>query len=429
MPPFAYEMHEMTHLALAPARALSDVARTWLESPINPFSYTAAGRNLAASANIFERLTRRYDKPAFGLVTTAVGGKTVPIVERVISERPFCKLLHFEKLLDAGVPSSQEKLLIVAPMSGHHATLLRGTVEAFLPFYDVYITDWVDSRKVPLSSGHFDLDDYIDYLISFCETLSKVHDGRVLHTLGVCQPAVPLIAAVAVMEAQDSPHFPASMTLMGGPIDTRRSPTKVNLLAQERGSAWFRNNCICTVPFGYPAAGRQVYPGFLQLTGFMAMNIDRHVTAHLEFFDHLVSGDGDSARKHREFYDEYRAVMDLPAEFYLQTVDTVFVRHALPKGEMTHRGVSVDLSAIRRTALLTVEGENDDISGLGQTFAAHELCVSIPESMKAHYQQNKVGHYGVFNGSRFRNEVVPRIQEFHLSIKAPARTLKLVESS
>ena len=275
----------------------------------------------------------------------------------------------------------------------------------------------------------FDLDDYIDYLISICETLSKERDGTIVHTLGVCQPAVPLIAAIARMEADDSPHVPASMTLMGGAIDARQSPTKVNLLAQQRGSTWFERNCICVVPFGYPGAGRDVYPGFLQLTGFMAMNIDRHVTAHLEFFDHLVAGDGDSARKHREFYDEYRSVMDLPAEFYLQTVDTVFVKHALPKGEMKHRGVPVNLSAIRRVGLLTVEGENDDISGIGQTLAAQELCRSIPQSMKANYLQNKVGHFGVFNGSRFRNEIVPRIREFHLSIKAPATALKLVETS
>lgn len=428
MPPFAYELHDMAHLAVAPVRALTDVARTWLESPINPFSYTAAGRNLAASANVFERLTRRYDKPPFGLSTVAVGGKTIPIIERVIWERPFCKLLHFKKQFDSDFAAPRQKLLIVAPMSGHHATLLRGTVEAFLPFYDVFITDWIDAKQVPLSAGRFDLDDYIDYVISFCETLSKETDGEVLHTLGVCQPAVPLIAAVALMEARNSPHVPASMTLMGGPIDTRRSPTRVNLLAQERGSAWFKTHCICTLPFGYRGAGREVYPGFLQLTGFMAMNIDRHVTAHMEFFDHLVSGDGDSARKHQEFYDEYRAVMDLPAEFYLQTVDTVFVKHALPQGKMTHRGAPVDLCAIHRAGLLTVEGENDDISGLGQTKAALELCRNLTRSMKAHHQQDKVGHYGVFNGSRFRNEIVPRIREFHRSISAPGRSLRLVES-
>jgi poly(3-hydroxybutyrate) depolymerase len=427
MPPFAYEMHETAHLALAPARAVSDVLRTWLEHPANPLSYTAAGRNLAASANIFERLTRRYEKPAFDLPTTAVDGKIVPIIERVAWERPFCKLLHFEKRFDAG-GSPQQKLLIVAPMSGHHATLLRGTVEAFLPFYDVYVTDWVDARTIPLSNGRFDLDDYIDYIIAICETLSKAHEGEIVHTIGVCQPAVPLSAAVALMEAQESPHVPASMTLMGGPIDTRRSPTKVNLLAQERGSAWFKRHCICAVPYGYPGAGRDVYPGFLQLTGFMAMNIDRHIIANMEFFDHLVSGDGDSARKHSEFYDEYRAVMDLTAEFYLQTVETVFVKHALPKGEMKHRGTPVDLAAIRRVGLLTVEGENDDISGIGQTLAAQELCRNIPQSMKANYLQKKVGHFGVFNGSRFRNEVVPRILEFQASLKPQARNLKLVEN-
>jgi poly(3-hydroxybutyrate) depolymerase len=429
MPPFAYEMHEMAHLAWAPARAVSDVARTWLEHPGNPLSYTAAGRNLAASAKIFERLTRRYEKPAFDLATTVVDGKIVPIIERVVWERPFCKLLHFEKQFDTGDPEPRQRLLIVAPMSGHHATLLRGTVEAFLPFYDVYITDWVDARTIPLSNGRFDLDDYIDYVIAICETLSKEHEGEIVHTIGVCQPAVPLSAAIALMEAQDSPRVPASMTLMGGPIDTRRSPTKVNLLARERGSAWFERHCICAVPYGYPGAGRDVYPGFLQLAGFMAMNIDRHITAHLEFFDHLVSGDGDSARKHSEFYDEYRAVMDLTAEFYLQTVETVFVKHALPKGEMTHRGTLVDLAAIHRVGLLTVEGENDDISGIGQTLAAQELCRSIPRSMKANYLQNKVGHFGVFNGSRFRNEVVPRIREFHASLRPPARALNLVENS
>jgi poly(3-hydroxybutyrate) depolymerase len=428
MPPFAYEMHELTHIALAPMRAMTDVARTWLESPINPVSYTRAGRNLAASAKIFERLTRRYDKPLFGISSASANGKTVPVRERILWERPFCKLLQFEKEFDSEQCEPQQKLLLVAPMSGHHATLLRGTVEAFLPFYDVYITDWVDARAVPLWRGPFDLDDYIDYLTEICTVLSKQHDGRVLHTVAVCQPSVPLIAAVALMEAADSPDIPESMTLMGGPIDTRRSPTKVNLLAQHRGSAWFKHNCICLVPFGYRGAGREVYPGFLQLTGFMAMNIDRHVTAHLEFFDHLVEGDGDSARKHRQFYDEYRAVMDLPAEYYLQTVDTVFVKHALPKGQMKHHGWPVELSAIRRAGLLTVEGEHDDISGIGQTAAAQGLCSNIPQSRKAHYQQNRVGHYGVFNGSRFRNEVVPRVREFHRSLSPHARHLKLVDS-
>lgn len=428
MPLFSYEMHEIAHLALVPARVVSDVARTWLASPANPFSYTSVGRNLLASTELFERLTRRYDKPNFGLSSTTVLGKTTPVVEKVVWERPFCKLRRFERIIDPKAMEPQPKLLIVAPMSGHHATLLRGTVEAFLPFYDVYITDWIDARTLPVSVGSFDLDDYIDYLIAICESLSKERDGVELHTLGVCQPAVPLIAAVALMEAMDNPHVPASMTLMGGPIDTRLSPTKVNLLAQERGSAWFEKNCIKSVPFGYPGAGRNVYPGFLQLAGFMALNVDRHVTAHIDLFNHLVEGDGDSAEKHRDFYDEYLSVMDLTAEFYLQTVDTVFVKHELPKGEMTHRGAPVDLAAIRRVALLTVEGENDDISGIGQTFAAHELCRNLPKSMQADYLQEKVGHYGVFNGSRFRNQVVPRIGAFHASLKPPSRALTLVDS-
>ena len=265
-------------------------------------------------------------------------------------------------------------------MSGHYATLLRGTVEAFLPYFDVYITDWADARMVPLALGPFDLDDYIDYLREIL-----AHLGPGVHTIGVCQPSVPLLAAAALMEADGDQAAPASMTLMGGPVDTRRSPTEVNKLAEKRGVEWFRRNCLHTVPFPYPGFGREVYPGFLQLSGFMAMNIDRHVTAHLEMFNHLVSGDEDPAEKHREFYDEYLAVMDLAAEYYMQTVETVFVRHALPKGEMTHRGQLVDLKAIRNGGLLSVEGEKDDISGVGQTCAANELCVNIPESRKQYY--------------------------------------------
>ncbi|PNG24281.1 polyhydroxyalkanoate depolymerase [Methylocella silvestris] len=413
MHPFAYEFHEMSHFALAPARAISDMAQLWLKTPANFFGHTHVGKNVSASVELFERLTRRYGKPAFGLSSTAGPGKSVPVTERVVWRRPFCKVLQFQHGLATSASRPRSKLLIVAPMSGHHATLLRGTVEAFLPFYDVYITDWVDARSIPLSAGRFDLDDYIDYLIAICQSLSEESDESPLHTLGVCQPAVPLIAAIARMEAEGNPNVPASMTLMGGPIDTRRCPTKVNLLAQERGSGWFRRNCISAVPLGYSGAGRQVYPGFLQLAGFMAMNIDRHVSAHMNLFCHLVEGDGDSTEKHREFYDEYLSVMDLTAEFYLQTVDSVFVRHTLPKGEMTHRGEKVDLAAIRRVALMTVEGENDDISGAGQTLAAQDLCCNIPASMKANYLQEKVGHYGVFNGSRFRDQIAPRIVEFH----------------
>jgi len=300
-------------------------------------------------------------------------------------------------------------------MSGHYATLLRGTVDAFLPHYDVYITDWADARMVPRAFGTFDLDDYIDYVVEMCRLLSATQDGLPLHTIAVCQPAVPLISAVALMDHRADPDVPASMTLMGGPIDTRRSPTAVNLLAQERGSDWFRGNCIHPVPYPYPGVGRDVYPGFLQLSGFMAMNFDRHVNAHIEMFNHLMEGDGDSAEKHRDFYDEYLAVMDLTAEFYLQTVDTVFVEHRLPDGTMMHRNERIDLAAIWRTALMTVEGEKDDISGLGQTFAAQELCLNIPAKRKLHHQQN-VGHYGVFNGSRYRQEIAPRIRAFHAAV-------------
>jgi poly(3-hydroxybutyrate) depolymerase len=409
---YSYQMHEMAYLALAPARAVSDVTRSWFSSPINPLAHTPVGRNVAASAEMFERLTRRYEKPGFGLAVTVVEGEIVPIVERVVWQRPFCRLLHFERQWSKQ-PKTQPKLLIVAPLSGHYATLLRGTVEAFLPHYEVYITDWADARMTPLSAGNFDLDDYIDYLIEICGALSSRNDGRALHALAVCQPAVPLIAAIARMESDGNPHHPVSMTLMGGPIDTRRSPTKVNLLAEERGSAWFRENCIQSVPYPHPGVGRDVYPGFQQLSGFMAMNFDRHVNAHIDMFNHLIQGDGESAEKQREFYDEYLAVMDLTAEYYLQTIDTVFVDHLLPKGEMKHRGASVDLTAIKRVALMTVEGEKDDISGIGQTLATHELCPNIPDRLKLHYEQSGVGHYGVFNGSRFRQEIAPRIRAFH----------------
>jgi poly(3-hydroxybutyrate) depolymerase len=292
-------------------------------------------------------------------------------------------------------------------MSGHYATLLRGTVEALLPSADVYITDWKDARMVPLSQGLFDLDSYIDYTMEMIRFL-----GPDTHVVAVCQPSVPVLAAVALMEEAHDPLSPASMTLMGGPIDTRINPTAVNKLAQERPLKWFADNVVMDVPWPQPGVMRKVYPGFLQLSGFMSMNLDRHMIAHKDFFVHLVKNNGDSAEKHREFYDEYLAVMDLTAEFYLQTVDTVFIKHALPKGEMTHRGHRVDPSKIRRTALLTVEGENDDISGVGQTHAAQTLCSSLPESMRMHYLQPDVGHYGVFNGSRFRREIAPRIIQF-----------------
>lgn len=411
---FAYHAYEAIHMMVSPARALSDAMHLTFKNPANPFTYTPFGRSMAASCELFERTTRRYGKPAFDLPETTVAGVKVAVEERVVWERPFCKLVYFDRQI-AGQRKPQPKVLLVAPMSGHYATLLRGTIEAFLPGHEVYITDWVDARLVPLAAGRFDLDDYIDYVIAMLQKL-----GSDTHVMAVCQPSVPVLAAIARMEAEGDADAPRSMTLMGGPIDTRRSPTAVNQLAQERGTDWFRRHCITRVPFPHLGAFREVYPGFLQLSGFMAMNLDRHLTAHYEMYKHLIAGDGDSAEKHRDFYDEYLAVMDLTAEFYLQTVDTVFVKHALPKGEMMHRDQPVDLGAIRRVALMTVEGENDDISGVGQTSAAHDLCVNIPDEMRVQYLQKGVGHYGVFNGSRFRSEIAPRIADFMLSLDMKA---------
>ncbi len=410
---YSYQFYEMAHAALSPARAVSDAAHFVFRNPWNPLANTPLGKNISAGAELFERMTRRYGKPTFGLDEMEVGGVVYPVLEDVVWSRPFCSLLRFVRP-DYPPAHEQPKLLIVAPMSGHYATLLRGTVEAFLPHCDVYITDWVDARMVPLAVGTFDLDDYIDYLRAMLD-----HLGPGVHTLGVCQPSVPLLAAVAVMEANGDTNAPASMTLMGGPIDTRRSPTEVNKLAERRGVEWFRRNCLHTAPFPYPGIGRQVYPGFLQLSGFMAMNLDRHVNAHLEMFNHLVDGDGNSAEKHRDFYDEYLAVMDLDAAYYMQTVETVFIRHSLPKGEMMHRGQLVDLMAIRNCGLMTVEGEKDDISGVGQTYAAQDLCVNIPAEKRLHYLQTDVGHYGVFNGTRFKKEIAPRIRKFMAAIDTP----------
>ena len=409
----AYVFYETARAMLAPARLAADVTRHSLEHPGNPLAYGPYARSTSAALQMFERVTRRYGKPAFGLATTVVDGVPAAVSERVVWERPFCRVVAFDRALTRGPAEPQPKLLIVAPMSGHYATLLRGTVEAMLPNHQVFITDWSDARMVPLLEGRFDLDTYIDYLTAMFRDL-----GPDLHVMAVCQPAVPVFAAVAVMEAAGEASVPVSMTLMGGPIDTRRSPTAVNCLAQERGMGWFEKNCITVVPPLYPGVLRRVYPGFLQLSGFMAMNLDRHVTAHADMFHHLVTGDGDSAEKHREFYDEYLAVMDLTAEFYLQTVQTVFVDHALPRGRMRHAGRPVDLSAIRRCAILAVEGENDDISGVGQTRAALDLTPNLPESRKAYHLQEKVGHYGVFNGSRFRSVIAPRIAGFIRAMQA-----------
>ncbi|MBB4186657.1 polyhydroxyalkanoate depolymerase [Sinorhizobium terangae] len=415
-----YQLYELNHAMMAPWRTAADALRLAFNNPMNPVSHTYFGRATAAGLEVFERATRRYGKPEFGLAETIVDGETVAVREKIVWREPFCNLIHFERSLPKG-RAPDHKVLMVAPMSGHYATLLRGTVEALLPHADVYITDWIDARMVPLAEGTFDLDDYIDYVVQMVHFL-----GPDTHVIGVCQPAVPVLAAVSLMEAAEDPLAPASMTLMGGPIDTRINPTAVNQLAKERPIEWFRDNVIMPVPWPQPGFMRMVYPGFLQLSGFMSMNLDRHLIAHKEFFAHLVKNDGDAADKHRDFYDEYLAVMDLTAEFYLQTVQVVFMQHALPKGEMMHRGRRVDPSAIRKVALLTVEGENDDISGVGQTKAAQTICTNIPEHMRQHYMQPDVGHYGVFNGSRFRREIAPRIVAFqreHARRASPVKQL------
>jgi poly(3-hydroxybutyrate) depolymerase len=374
---------------------------------LDPLSLSFAGRSGIAACEAFERATRRYPRPAFDITSTTIQGRLVPVHEQVVWQSPFCRLLHFKRDIETVRERVDPPLLLVAPMSGHFATLLRGTVQSFLPNHEVYVTDWQDARAVPLTDGHFDLDDYIETMAA----IFRFFSGNI-HVFAVCQPAVPVLAATALMEAAADPAVPLTLMLAGGPVDTRISPTAINRLAEERGVDWFSRNVITEVPWPAPGHGRLVYPGFLQLSGFMMMNLDRHVQAHKEMFMHLASGDGDSAQKHRTFYDEYLAVMDLTAEFFLQTVDTVFVRHALPQGRMTSRNRQIALAAIRRPALMTIEGENDNITGRGQCRAALKHCVNIPADRKDHFECPGVGHYGIFNGSRFKAQVVPRMAEF-----------------
>jgi poly(3-hydroxybutyrate) depolymerase len=407
-----YQAYEFAHVLLQPLRFAMKAMKSQLELPFNPLAGTAWAKNVLAACEVFEGVTRRYGKPEFGITQTKVGGLTVPVREEVVMRKTFCNLLHFDRDETVVGKRYDPKVLLIAPMSGHYATLLRGTVQAMIKEHNLYITDWIDTRDVPLYEGSFDLDDFIDYIIEFVQFL-----GPNTHVMAVCQPAVPALAATAVMASRDDPCQPASLTLMGGPIDTRRNPTVVNKLAQERPLSWFENNVISQVP--WPNAGfmRKVYPGFVQLTGFMTMNLERHTEAHMKLFEHLVKGDCDSVKQHRDFYEEYLAVMDLPAEFYLQTVRTVFQDHLLPDGKMMHRGEPVDCKAIRKTALMTVEGERDDICGLGQTEAAHDLCPNIPVDEHYYYVQPGVGHYGVFNGTRFRTEIQPRIREIIRTIQ------------
>jgi poly(3-hydroxybutyrate) depolymerase len=397
-----YQAYEFQRQLSKPVRLWANALEQVYSSPYNPLTDTWFGKSVAASAEIVARLAQNYAKPVFGLGTTLIGNETVAVNEEILVRNPFCQLLRFRR----DTVRRDPKVLVVAPMSGHFATLLRGTVEALLPQHDVHITDWADAREVPLSQGNFDLDDYIDYIIQFCRYL-----GPDLHVIAVCQPSVPVLAAAALMAEAKDPRQPKSLTLMGGPIDTRESPTTPNDLAMRNSMMWFRQNVISTVPLNYPGGLRRVYPGFLQLTSFITMNLDRHINAHMRQFEYLVKGDDDSADSHRAFYDEYLAVMDLTAEFYLQTIEVVFKEHLLPRGAWVSRGRAIDPAAIE-TALMTVEGELDDISGIGQTKAAHALTPNIPGARHVHWEQPRVGHYGIFNGRKWREQIVPRVRDF-----------------
>jgi poly(3-hydroxybutyrate) depolymerase len=399
---FLYQAYEFQRALSQPVRLWANFLEEAYSSPYNPLAETWFGKSMAASAEIVARLTQNYGKPAFGLLTTTDGRNTVAVNEEILLSKSFCRLVHFRRDTNRRDP----KVLVVAPMSGHFATLLRGTVEALLPEHDVHITDWTDAREVPLAMGNFDLDDYIDYVVEFCRYL-----GPDVHVIAVCQPSVPVMAAASLMAEANDPRQPRSITLMGGPIDTRQSPTVPNDLAMRNSMMWFRQNVITSVPFGYPGAMRRVYPGFLQLTSFISMNFDRHVNAHMRQFEHLIKGDDDSAESHRAFYDEYLAVMDLTAEFYLQTIEVVFKEHLLPRGLWVSRGRKIDPSAIE-TALLTIEGELDDISGIGQTKAAHALTPNIAPARRVHWEQPRVGHYGIFNGRKWREQIMPRVRAF-----------------
>jgi poly(3-hydroxybutyrate) depolymerase len=406
-----YTLHEAVYGWAAPLHLTAEVTRDFWRSPLNPAGDTDLGRTAYASADVVANLTRRYAKPAWRIDEAFVGGHRVAVTCETVWATPWVKLRRFRRdpdhLADAGAPADAPAVLLVAPLSGHFATLLRGTVRAFLRDYDVYVTDWTNARDVPILNGRFGLADYIDTL---GEMLRRI--GRRAHVVAVCQPGPGALAQAAMMAEDLDPLRPASLVLMGSPIDARLSPTRVNDLAEAKPFAWFATNMIDTVPWPWLGALRRVYPGFVQLYSFMSMNADAHQEAHRRYFAQLVSGDGDSADRHREFYDEYLSVLDLTEEFYLETIDAVFQRHLLPKGEFRHRDRLVDLAALTDVGLMTVEGERDDISGVGQTQAAHALCPNVPDELRVLRVQEKVGHYGVFNGARFENETYPRIVDF-----------------
>jgi poly(3-hydroxybutyrate) depolymerase len=406
-----YALHETAYRSAAPLRMAAEFARDFWRSPFNPAAASELGRTLSASADLTASLTRRYFRPAWNVDEAIVNGHTVAVHRDTVWRSPWVKLRRFVRdpgdLRRAGAPAESPAVLIAAPLSGHFATLLRGTVQAFLQDHDVYVTDWSNARDVSILEGRFDFHDYLDAII---DMLGEI--GRRAHVVAVCQPGPPALAAAALMAESDDPLRPASITMMGSPIDARFSPTATNKLAESRPFTWFQSRMIYTVPPPYAGALRRVYPGFVQLYSFMSMNVEAHQSAHWRYFADLVKGDGDSAEKHREFYDEYLSVLDLSEEFYLQTVDEVFQRHLLPKGEMLHRGRRVAPEAMTDVGVMTVEGERDDISGVGQTQAAHGLCLNVPTSMHELYVQPGVGHYGVFNGRRFVDEIYPRVRQF-----------------
>ncbi|PZU58851.1 MAG: polyhydroxyalkanoate depolymerase [Sphingobium sp.] len=399
-----YQAYEMQRSLLAGASALANAGAELLTNPANPLAYFGGGPVMASALDVFAHAAAPRGKPDFGFDHVIVDGKDVAVEERIEARKPFGQLKHFVR---KGVKPGAPKLLIAAPMSGHFATLLRGTVERMLPGHDVWITDWRDARNVSLSEGDFDLDDYIDYIKDWL-----VHIGPGTHMLAVCQPSVPCYAAAALMAAENHPCRPRTLTMMGGPIDTREAPTAVNQLATERPLTWFDQNVVATVPFQYQGAGRRVYPGFMQLAGFMTMNLGNHMISHWEMFKHLVQGDEEGADATKRFYDEYRSVCDMTAEFYLQTVSEVFQKHSLPDGKLMHRGVRVDPAAIKDIGLLAIEGEKDDISGLGQTKAALTIATGLPAKYKKYYMAENVGHYGIFNGSKWRTRIAPVLEQW-----------------
>jgi poly(3-hydroxybutyrate) depolymerase len=401
-----YTVHEAQRRMMATAGAVAGWSAGLIANPANPWSRNPAGRGMQGMLEMAAHAAASWPKPEFGLKSTIINGETVAIREEVVLSRAFGDLLHFAR---EGVEGG-EKLLIVAPMSGHYATLLRGTVERMLPKHDVYITDWADARDVPLSEGKFGLDDYMDYVMGFLR-----HLGPGAHLLAVCQPSVPCYAATCIMAADEDPCRPKTLTMMGGPIDTRNGPTEVNWMASKRPHAWFKEMVIAKVPTGFVGAGRRVYPGFLQLSSFMSMNLANHINSHWRMARNIADGDSAGAETIKDFYAEYRAVCDMTAEFYLETVDKVFQRHLLPKGELTYRDRKVDPAAIRDVAILAVEGERDDISGLGQTRSALDIATSLPDSFKKYHMAPGAGHYGIFNGSKWRNEVAPVVEDWIVS--------------